>query len=925
MAGTELATAYLALVPSMQGAEGNIARALAPAAAEGDKAGAATGNRFMAAMGSPLGKVGVLMAGAFAVDKIVDGVKGLYNVGATFDDVADTIRIGTGASGDALDGLIDVAKEVGTSVPTSFEQAGSTVADLNTRLGLSGDTLSTVAQQYIQAGNILGEAVDIEKTTAAFNAFGLEGAQVEGAMDSLFQVSQATGVGFNDLASSVQTSAPALQNLGFSFEEAAGLAGTLGKAGINTNAVMASMSKGMITLAKDGEEPAGAFKRVTGEIGDFIAKGDTAGALNLASKVFGTKGAAQFVGALQSGTLNMEDLANVAGMTGDTILGLGEDTADAAESWQLIKNKGIAALEPLGTLLFNGVGAGLAFVAENMDGPINGLSALGDGISGVWDILTAGDFTGPIFGLEEDSGLVDFLFNLRDGAAELWGAVGPLVGQLLDLWTSVSPLSIVFSALAPLLPQLAGMLGDLASTLGGVLGGVLATVIPLVGQLSAIFIDLLSGVLATVLPVVVSVLMSFGETLQQIWPIVGVLLETVVGLAGTLLEGLIPVLVTIITSVLPVAAELFLAVVAAVLPLVEMLAGALIPILNALMPVVLTVFGVIVSVITAAMQIVTGIIQVATAILTGNWSLAWTGIQNILSGAWNLIIAVVTGAGQIIVSVIQAALSLLSSAWNAGWNAVFGFVSGMLSNIGNAIRNGITSAKDTAINIFTAMVSWVSGLPGRVLAGVSALAGLAGNFAAWVGGAKDAAVGKFSELVGWVSGLPGRVLSALGNVGGLLRGAGSDLVRGMIGGIQDMVGSLADTAANMAKSALDAAKNFLGIKSPSRKARAELGQQLGAGFILGVDDMQDKARAAMEDLVSLPAAPSFASSASAARYAEAAAYPAAYGSSAAAVPGLTIEGDVYAATPEEIVEGIGDAWRRGVIVNNLQAIKADAL
>lgn len=923
MAGTELATAYLSLVPSMAGAEGNIARALAPAAAAGDQAGLATGNRFLAAMGSPMGKMGALVAGAFALDKMKDAVVGIYNVGATFDEVADTIRVGTGASGAALDGLVDVAKEVGTSVPTSFEAAGSTVADLNTRLGLSGDTLSTVAQQYIQAGNILGEAVDIEATTAAFNAFGVEGAAVEGAMDSLFQVSQATGVGMNDLAATVQKGAPALQNLGFSFEETAGLAGTLGKAGINTNAVISSMSKGLVTLAKDGEEPVAAFQRVTSEIGTFIAEGNTAAALDLASEVFGTKGASQFVGALQSGTLNMQDLANVAGMTGDTILGLGRETADAAESWQLIKNKGTAALEPLGTLLFNGVGAGLAYVAANMDGAIAGLTSLGSGVAGVFGILTQGDFSGPIFGLEEDSAFVDFLFDVREGMVQVWDSVGPLVGDLLQLWTSVSPLSIVFSALAPLLPQLAGMFGQLAGTLGGVLGGVLSTILPVVGQLSGMLVELLSGVLVMVLPIVADLLIQFGSALTQIWPVVGMLVNMVLGLAGTLLGQLIPVISMVISTLLPPLAELFGVVVAAILPLVVTLASLLIPIINALMPVVMTVFGVIVSVITAAMTIVQGIIQVVTGLITGNWGMVWDGILNVLSGVWDLIVSLVTGALQIVWSVIVAVLGGLFSAWVSAWQNVLSFVGGILGNIGSAISNGFNAAKNMAVSIFQGLVSWIASVPGMVLSGLMALAGLAGHFMGWVGGARDAAVNKFSELVGWVTGLPGRILSALGNVGNLLRSAGSDLVRGMIGGIQDMVGRLADTAANMAKSALDAAKNFLGIQSPSKKARFEVGQMFGRGFILGVDDMGDDAAAAMAALVTPPGpadayAPGFSTGASVARYASYADSPASYGGGGPLIPPLTIMGDVNKATPEEIVDEINDTWRRGTVIHNLR-------
>jgi phage-related minor tail protein len=348
----ELATVWVRVVPTLEGVQESITEQFFPgtkaAEDEGDKAGKGWSTKAKLAVGAA--GIGVAAAGAF---------KGLYEVGATFDDVTDTIRTGTGAQGAALDGLVDVAKNVGASVPAEFDKIGPVVADLNTRLGLSGDTLETVASQYLEAGRVLGQDVDVAGTTAAFNAFGISGDGVSAAMDTLFQVSQATGVGMNELASGAQAVAPAMQTLGFSFEDTVAMAGTFDKAGLNSSAIMASMSKGMVTLAKDGEQPAEAYQRVIGELQGFIAAGDKASALDLASQVFGTKGAAQFVGALDAGALSMDDLMGATGATGDTILGVGEDTADFAEKWQTVMNQAMIAIEPLATAIFTGLGDAL--------------------------------------------------------------------------------------------------------------------------------------------------------------------------------------------------------------------------------------------------------------------------------------------------------------------------------------------------------------------------------------------------------------------------------------------------------------------------------------------------------------------------------------------------------------------------------------
>src|SRR5699024_1312108 len=94
----------------------------------------------------------------------------------------------------------DIAKKVGTQIPHEFDAIGSAVADVNTMLGLSGDDLELVSSQFLEAGRILDEDIDISAVSKSFNAFGLEADEISGSMDFLFNVSQSTGIGMNELA-----------------------------------------------------------------------------------------------------------------------------------------------------------------------------------------------------------------------------------------------------------------------------------------------------------------------------------------------------------------------------------------------------------------------------------------------------------------------------------------------------------------------------------------------------------------------------------------------------------------------------------------------------------------------------------------------------------------------------------------------------
>jgi len=358
MGSVELATGYFQLVPSMQGAEKRITDEISGAvAAASDSAGEAGGRRLSERLAEGLK--------GWALPALAGGMlaglgKGLYEVGNVFDNVNDTIRVGTGASGESLQSMVDIAKRIGRSVPAEYSKIGATVADLNTRLGLSGETLEKVASQYLEAGRLLGQDVSIQKTTAAFSAFGIQGDAVSDAMDNLFRVSQATGVGVNELAAAAQQAAPSMKTLGFSFEDTVAMVGAFDKAGLNSTAVMAALSKGLVTLAKKGEDPKQAFQRVTHEIQGFLNKGNEAAALELASKIFGTRGAMQFVQAMKTGQLSAGDMMKSIGATDDSILGLAEETMDFAEQWQLLKNRALEALEPLGSAVFTWLGDTMA-------------------------------------------------------------------------------------------------------------------------------------------------------------------------------------------------------------------------------------------------------------------------------------------------------------------------------------------------------------------------------------------------------------------------------------------------------------------------------------------------------------------------------------------------------------------------------------
>lgn len=312
----------------------------------------------MAGMFSGFGsKAGLLMVGGItaALAGAVAGGKFLLDLGGDIDNAFDTIRIGTGATGDALEGLQDDFRAVASTTPSDLGSVGTAVADLNTRLGLTGEPLQQMSKQMLDLSRITGTdlAANIENSTRLFGDWSIPVTEQSTALDELFRASQSSGVGLDKLSqSAVQFGAP-LRQLGYSFEESLGMIATFEKEGVNTELVMGSMRIALGKMARAGEAPAETFQRVT----DQIKNAGSAGEANtLALELFGAKAGPDMAAAIREGRFEVGNMTAAIAGGGDTISKASADTADWKEKWQVLKNQIFLKMEPLAVKVFDGVG-----------------------------------------------------------------------------------------------------------------------------------------------------------------------------------------------------------------------------------------------------------------------------------------------------------------------------------------------------------------------------------------------------------------------------------------------------------------------------------------------------------------------------------------------------------------------------------------
>lgn len=345
MAGVELATAYVTLVPSATGMQAAVAKEMGSAQVAASAAGQQAGTGFVGGFS----KATVAATSAFAVGGL------LAKVGSDFDAAFDTIRVGTGATGQALEGLKADFREVARQVPSDFGTVGTAISDLNTRLGLTGVPLQELSTQMVELSRITETDVgtNIEAISRSFGDAGIATEDFSSTLDALFRASQATGPSVQRLAElGVKYGAP-MRQFGFSFEESAALLGKFEKEGVNTELVMGSLRIALGKLSKAGKDPVEGLNQ---SIEAIKNAGSAAEANSLAFELFGARAGADVAAAIREGRFEIDELFDTVKNGEDTITGAADDTNDLAEQFNLLKNRLLVDLEPAATKVFGALG-----------------------------------------------------------------------------------------------------------------------------------------------------------------------------------------------------------------------------------------------------------------------------------------------------------------------------------------------------------------------------------------------------------------------------------------------------------------------------------------------------------------------------------------------------------------------------------------
>ncbi len=297
---------------------------------------------------------GLAVAGGLAASAVAATGAALFAVGQNFNNAKNVIIEGTGATGEALEGLYGEMKDVLASVPESSDVVAGALADVNTYFGQAGDVLEDSTRQFLDFARVTKADVGgaIASTDALFTQFGEDASGLDELLGDLTRVSQATGAGMDQLLGQLETFGPIFSNAGFSIEETAALFGQLEQAGVDVTRVSPAINKFFRDAAAAGEDGRAAFEETVAAI---EGAADSTEALNLASAAFGAEGAQRMVSAIRSGNFDLEDFNGLLGEGAGLVAEQAAATEGFGDKWNRIKNQVLVGLEPIATRVFQGV------------------------------------------------------------------------------------------------------------------------------------------------------------------------------------------------------------------------------------------------------------------------------------------------------------------------------------------------------------------------------------------------------------------------------------------------------------------------------------------------------------------------------------------------------------------------------------------
>lgn len=727
---TTIATAYVQIVPSMDGVESNLKNGLSGAS---ESAGSSASSSFSSSFTKGIATVGKV--GAAALAATTTAVTGFgasaVSAGADFDSAMSQVAATMGYT---MDELNDSSSEASQNI----------------------ETLRNFAQE-------MGSSTAFSATEAAeaLNYMALAGYDTETSMSMLPTVLDLAASGAMNLADASDMVTDVSSALGLSIDETTVMVDQMAAAASSSNTSVSQLGDALLTIGATAANVSGGTQELStilGVLADNGIKGSEGGT-HLRNMLLSLQDAAEegkvamgdFSVEVYDSEGNMRSMIDIIGDMQSHMEGMNQESKDAIISGVFNKtdlasvnallNTSSERFDALGAAIEDSSGAASAMAEVQLDNLSGDITLFQSALEGakiaISDQLTPTLREFVQFGSE---GLSEITAAFQESGVE--GAVDVLGTYLSD------GLNMVTSKLPSFVEAGASLLTSLVE-------GLLENTDTIVSSATDIIVTL-TTTLMTLLP------MLLDAGLQ-------------------ILSGIISGIAEALPELIPSAISMIEQIGNAIIDNLDILLDASIQLLDA--------------VITGITDNIDTLVEVAVTITTKLFEALLQEAPVILEAGVNLVLKLVSGLIQALPNIVSSGSTLISS-----------LISSISSNLPQILETGIT-------------------LIGELLAGI---------IQAW------------PQIIAQIPTLTAEIFSAFTSVD--WAGLGLSIIQGIGNGILNSVSTITSAAKSAATSALNAAKAELGINSPSRKFRDEVGESIPEGIALGIDQNTNYVTEAVNDL-----------------------------------------------------------------------------
>lgn len=639
---------------------------------------------------------------------------------ADFQESMSKVGAISGATGDDLERLTDMAKQMGATTKFSASESAEAfqymaMCGWKTEDMLSG--ISGIMDLAAASGEDLALVSDI--CTDALTAFGMSASESGRFADILASASSNANTNVAMMGETFKYCAPVAGALGFSAEDTAVAIGLMGNAGIKASVAGTAMRQIFTNL---GEEVVLAGEKM-GEV--TIACANQDGSMRSLHDILVDlrSGFADLTDVEKAA--NAEALAGKTGMSG-LLAVVNASEEDFNKLTEAINNS-------------NGVAKNMAeTMQDNLNGKLTQLKSALEGVA-----ISFGEVLIPMLtkGVEKITSIVQKFANLDEGTRKLILIIGAVAASIGPLLLVIGKLVTTGSKIAGWGKGVAGaMKGVIAGTkgIGAVMtsvfgpGGIILLVIAGIAALVAgfmylwntnedfknFFINTWNAIVEFITPILeylkTVIVQCWVDITTMLQPYIEAIKIFIVEAWSFILTTIVPILNNIWSAIITAWQYVWETLQPILLQLKETISAAW----DFILAVISKVLDNIATKVTLGFEIVKGIFSAATTIIKSIWDNFGDIIVAKIKNVWDTVSGVCRGAAQVLQGIFQTLTGLLTGNWSQCWEGIKNIVSGVWQGIVSFVKGGV-NAIISAINVFIRGVNkikvpdFVPGLGGK--------------------------------------------------------------------------------------------------------------------------------------------------------------------------------------------------------------------